>query len=229
MQFEKKQRYCFDWPLAQINLLGLHERYHWYCQCDWRDSLRIDQATPLESNIFMKCVSFSIWFHLAKIALFCLDHLSKPATPALERAGVRSQGFGWVAETSLKQAALWDQVKGWLAQDQPSLWRQQLITCPCYLSQAKHSARRWEPTSAGQMRDQLQLEETCSEQEQLYRIIVTLMQQAAVWHWILGRLDWVQTANIFQIWLQSTNDYVLQYWLARRRIHHDSTSSLGWM
>ena len=141
-------------------------------------------------------------------------------TFAHERAGVRDRKvLDEIVETSLKQAALWDQVKDDLHKSALTLsgGQQQRLCIARAISVKPNILLMDEPASALDPIATMQLEETMFELKNNYTIIIVThnMQQAArasdyTGFFYLGDLiEYDKTANIFQnAKLQSTNDYV---------------------
>ena len=141
-------------------------------------------------------------------------------TFAHERAGVRDRKvLDEIVETSLKQAALWDQVKDDLHKSALTLsgGQQQRLCIARAISVKPNILLMDEPASALDPISTMQLEETMFELKNNYTIIIVThnMQQAArasdyTGFFYLGDLiEYDKTANIFQnAKLQSTNDYV---------------------
>ena len=141
-------------------------------------------------------------------------------TFAHERAGVRDKKIlDEIVETSLKQAALWDQVKDDLHKSALTLsgGQQQRLCIARAISVKPDILLMDEPASALDPIATMQLEETMFELKNNYTIIIVThnMQQAArasdyTGFFYLGDLiEYDKTTNIFQnAKLQSTNDYV---------------------
>ena len=141
-------------------------------------------------------------------------------TFAHERAGVKDKKIlDELVETSLKQAALWDQVKDDLHKSALTLsvGQQQRLCIARAISVKPDILLMDEPASALDPIATMQLEETMFELKKDYTIIIVThnMQQAArasdyTGFFYLGDLiEYDKTANIFQnAKLQSTNDYV---------------------
>ena len=139
---------------------------------------------------------------------------------AHERAGGRDRKvLDEIVETSLKQAALWDQVKDDLHKSALTLsgGQQQRLCIARAISVKPNILLMDEPASALDPIATMQLEETMFELKNNYTIIIVThnMQQAArasdyTGFFYLGDLiEYDKTANIFQnAKLQSTNDYV---------------------
>ena len=141
-------------------------------------------------------------------------------TFAHERAGVKDKKIlDEIVETSLKQAALWDQVKDDLHKSALTLsgGQQQRLCIARAISVKPDILLMDEPASALDPIATMQLEETMFELKNNYTIIIVThnMQQAArasdyTGFFYLGDLiEYDKTTNIFQnAKLQSTNDYV---------------------
>ena len=141
-------------------------------------------------------------------------------TFAHERAVVRNKKvLDEIVETSLKQAALWDQVKDDLHKSALTLsgGQQQRLCIARAISVKPDILLMDEPASALDPIATMQLEETMFELKNNYTIIIVThnMQQAArasdyTGFFYLGDLiEYDKTTNIFQnAKLQSTNDYV---------------------
>ena len=141
-------------------------------------------------------------------------------TFAHERAGVKDKKIlDEIVETSLKQAALWEQVKDDLHKSALMLsgGQQQRLCIARAISVKPEILLMDEPASALDPIATAQLEETMLELKKNYTIIIVThsMQQAArasdyTGFFYLGDLiEYDETANIFQnAKLQSTNDYV---------------------
>ena len=141
-------------------------------------------------------------------------------TFAHERAGVKDkQVLDEIVETSLRQAALWDQVKDDLHKSALTLsgGQQQRLCIARAISVKPDILLMDEPASALDPIATAQLEETMLELEKDFTIIIVThsMQQAArasdyTGFFYLGDLiEYDKTSNIFQnAKLQSTNDYV---------------------
>lgn len=141
-------------------------------------------------------------------------------TFAHERAGVKDkQVLDEIVETSLRQAALWDQVKDDLHKSALALsgGQQQRLCIARAISVKPDILLMDEPASALDPIATSQVEETMLELKKDYTIIVVThnMQQAArvsdyTGFFYLGDLiEYDKTSNIFQnAKLQSTNDYV---------------------
>ena len=137
-----------------------------------------------------------------------------------ERAGVKDKKvLDEIVEKSLKQAALWDQVKDDLHKSALTLsgGQQQRLCIARAISVKPKILLMDEPASALDPIATAQLEETMLELKKDYTIIIVThsMQQAArasdyTGFFYLGDLiEYDKTANIFQnAKLQSTNDYV---------------------
>ena len=137
-----------------------------------------------------------------------------------ERAGVRDKKvLDELVETSLKQAALWDQVKDDLHKSALTLsgGQQQRLCIARAISVKPDILLMDEPASALDPIATAQLEETMLELKKDYTIVIVThsMQQAArasdyTGFFYLGNLiEYDKTSNIFQnAKLQSTNDYV---------------------
>ena len=141
-------------------------------------------------------------------------------TFAHERAGVKDkQVLDEIVETSLRQAALWDQVKDDLHKSALTLsgGQQQRLCIARAISVKPDILLMDEPASALDPIATAQLEETMLELRKDFTIIIVThsMQQAArasdyTGFFYLGDLiEYDKTSNIFQnAKLQSTNDYV---------------------
>ncbi|CTD17115.1 TPA: phosphate ABC transporter ATP-binding protein [Streptococcus pneumoniae] len=141
-------------------------------------------------------------------------------TFAHERAGVKDkQVLDEIVETSLRQAALWDQVKDDLHKSALTLsgGQQQRLCIARAISVKPDILLMDEPASALDPIATMQLEETMFELKKNFTIIIVThnMQQAArasdyTGFFYLGDLiEYGKTATIFQnAKLQSTNDYV---------------------
>ncbi|HET4854102.1 TPA: phosphate ABC transporter ATP-binding protein [Streptococcus pneumoniae] len=141
-------------------------------------------------------------------------------TFAHERAGVKDkQVLDEIVETSLRQAALWDQVKDDLHKSALTLsgGQQQRLCIARAISVKPDILLMDEPASALDPIATMQLEETMFELKKNFTIIIVThnMQQAArasdyTGFFYLGDLiEYDKTATIFQnSKLQSTNDYV---------------------
>ncbi|CON13946.1 phosphate transporter ATP-binding protein [Streptococcus pneumoniae] len=141
-------------------------------------------------------------------------------TFAHERAGVKDkQVLDEIVETSLRQAALWDQVKDDLHKSALTLsgGQQQRLCIARAISVKPDILLMDEPASALDPIATMQLEETMFELKKNFTIIIVThnMQQAArasdyTGFFYLGDLiEYDKTATIFQnAKLQSTNDYV---------------------
>ena len=141
-------------------------------------------------------------------------------TFAHERAGVKDKKvLDEIVETSLRQAALWDQVKDDLHKSALTLsgGQQQRLCIARAISVKPDILLMDEPASALDPIATAQLEETMLELKKDFTIIIVThsMQQAArasdyTGFFYLGDLiEYDKTSNIFQnAKLQSTNDYV---------------------
>lgn len=141
-------------------------------------------------------------------------------TFAHERAGVKDKEvLDEIVETSLKQAALWDQVKDDLHKSAFTLsgGQQQRLCIARAISVKPQILLMDEPASALDPIATMQLEETMFELKKDYTIIIVThnMQQAArasdytAFFYLGDLIEYDKTANIFQnAKLQSTNDYV---------------------
>ncbi len=141
-------------------------------------------------------------------------------TFAYERAGVKDKKvLDEIVETSLKQAALWDQVKDDLHKSAFTLsgGQQQRLCIARAISVKPDILLMDEPASALDPIATMQLEETMFELKKNYTIVIVThnMQQAArasdyTGFFYLGDLiEYDKTANIFQnAKCQSTSDYV---------------------
>ncbi len=141
-------------------------------------------------------------------------------TFAHERAGVKDkQVLDEIVETSLKQAALWDQVKDDLHKSALSLsgGQQQRLCIARAISVKPDILLMDEPASALDPIATMQLEETMFELKKNYTIIIVThnMQQAArasdytAFFYLGDLIEYDKTKNIFQnAKCKSTNDYV---------------------
>lgn len=141
-------------------------------------------------------------------------------TFAHERAGVKDkQVLDEIVETSLKQAALWDQVKDDLHKSAFTLsgGQQQRLCIARAISVKPQILLMDEPASALDPIATMQLEETMFELKKDYTIIIVThnMQQAArasdytAFFYLGDLIEYDKTSNIFQnAKLKSTNDYV---------------------
>ncbi|HFI0138108.1 TPA: phosphate ABC transporter ATP-binding protein PstB [Streptococcus suis] len=141
-------------------------------------------------------------------------------TFAHERAGVKDkQVLDEIVETSLKQAALWNQVKDDLHKSAFTLsgGQQQRLCIARAISVKPQILLMDEPASALDPIATMQLEETMFELKKDYTIIIVThnMQQAArasdytAFFYLGDLIEYDKTANIFQnAKLKSTNDYV---------------------
>ena len=137
-----------------------------------------------------------------------------------ERAGVKDKKIlDELVETSLKQAALWDQVKDDLHKSALTLsgGQQQRLCIARAISVKPDILLMDEPASGLDPIARAQLEETMLELKKDYTVVIVThsMQQAArasdyTGFFYLGNLiEYDKTSNIFQnAKLQSTNDYV---------------------
>lgn len=144
----------------------------------------------------------------------------KNITFAHERAGVRDKRvLDEIVETSLKQAALWDQVKDDLHKSAFTLsgGQQQRLCIARAISVKPDILLMDEPASALDPIATMQLEETMFELKKDYTIIIVThnMQQAArasdytAFFYLGDLIEYDKTRNIFQnATCQSTNDYV---------------------
>ena len=144
----------------------------------------------------------------------------KNITFAHERAGVKDKKvLDEIVETSLKQAALWDQVKDDLHKSAFTLsgGQQQRLCIARAISVKPDILLMDEPASALDPIATMQLEETMAELKEDYSIIIVThnMQQAArvsdytAFFYLGDLIEYDKTSNIFQnAKLQSTNDYV---------------------
>lgn len=144
----------------------------------------------------------------------------KNITFAHERAGVKDkQVLDEIVETSLKQAALWDQVKDDLHKSALTLsgGQQQRLCIARAISVKPEILLMDEPASALDPIATMQLEETMFELKENYTIIIVThnMQQAArasdytAFFYLGDLIEYDTTLNIFQnAKLQSTSDYV---------------------
>ncbi|HFI0632475.1 TPA: phosphate ABC transporter ATP-binding protein PstB [Streptococcus suis] len=141
-------------------------------------------------------------------------------TFAHERAGVKDKEvLDEIVETSLRQAALWDQVKDDLHKSAFTLsgGQQQRLCIARAISVKPQILLMDEPASALDPIATMQLEETMFELKKDYTIIIVThnMQQAArasdytAFFYLGDLIEYDKTANIFQnARLKSTNDYV---------------------
>ena len=141
-------------------------------------------------------------------------------TVAYERAGVKDKKvLDEIVETSLKQAALWDQVKDDLHKSAFTLsgGQQQRLCIARAISVKPDILLMDEPASALDPIATMQLEETMFDLKKNYTIVIVThnMQQAArasdyTGFFYLGDLiEYDKTSNIFQhAKCQSTSDYV---------------------
>ncbi|MCP1640265.1 phosphate transport system ATP-binding protein [Streptococcus gallinaceus] len=141
-------------------------------------------------------------------------------TFAHERMGVKDkQVLDEIVETSLKQAALWDQVKDDLHKSALTLsgGQQQRLCIARAISVKPDILLMDEPASALDPIATMQLEETMFELKKDYTIIIVThnMQQAArasdytAFFYLGDLIEYDKTANIFQnAKLKSTSDYV---------------------
>ncbi|WP_024406954.1 phosphate ABC transporter ATP-binding protein PstB [Streptococcus suis] len=141
-------------------------------------------------------------------------------TFAHERAGVKDkQVLDEIVETSLKQAALWDQVKDDLHKSAFTLsgGQQQRLCIARAISVKPQILLMDEPASALDPIATMQLEETMFELKKDYTIIIVThnMQQAArasdytAFFYLGDLIEYDKTANVFQnAKLKSTSDYV---------------------
>ncbi|MGT2932742.1 phosphate ABC transporter ATP-binding protein PstB [Streptococcus catagoni] len=141
-------------------------------------------------------------------------------TFAHERAGVKDKAvLDEIVETSLKQAALWDQVKDDLHKSAFTLsgGQQQRLCIARAISVKPDILLMDEPASALDPIATMQLEETMFELKKNYTIIIVThnMQQAArasdytAFFYLGDLIEYDKTRNIFQnAKCQSTNDYV---------------------
>ncbi|KHD46726.1 phosphate ABC transporter ATP-binding protein PstB [Streptococcus hongkongensis] len=141
-------------------------------------------------------------------------------TFAHERAGIKDkQVLDEIVETSLKQAALWDQVKDDLHKSAFTLsgGQQQRLCIARAISVKPDILLMDEPASALDPIATMQLEETMFELKKNYTIIIVThnMQQAArasdytAFFYLGDLIEYDKTRNIFQnAKCQSTNDYV---------------------
>ena len=146
-----------------------------------------------------------------------------------ERAGVKDKKvLDELVETSLKQAALWDQVKDDLHKSALTLsgGQQQRLCIARAISVKPDILLMDEPASALDPIATAQLEETMLELKKDYTIVIVThsMQQAArasdyTGFFYLGDLiEYDKTSHIFQnAKLQSTNDYVSGHFGSGRR------------
>ncbi|WP_159560010.1 phosphate ABC transporter ATP-binding protein PstB [Streptococcus halichoeri] len=141
-------------------------------------------------------------------------------TFAHERAGIKDkQVLDEIVETSLKQAALWEQVKDDLHKSAFTLsgGQQQRLCIARAISVKPDILLMDEPASALDPIATMQLEETMFELKKDYTIIIVThnMQQAArasdytAFFYLGDVIEYDKTRNIFQnAKCQSTNDYV---------------------
>ena len=144
----------------------------------------------------------------------------KNITFAYERAGVKDKQFlDEIVETSLKQAALWDQVKDDLHKSAFTLsgGQQQRLCIARAIAVKPEILLMDEPASALDPVATMQLEDTMFELKKDYTIIIVThnMQQAArasdytAFFYLGDLIKYDKTNNIFQnAKLQSTSDYV---------------------
>lgn len=166
----------------------------------------------------MKCVNTLEWFFQRPNPF--AKSIYRNITFAHERAGVKDkQVLDEIVETSLRQAALWDQVKDDLHKSALTLsgGQQQRLCIARAISVKPDILLMDEPASALDPIATMQLEETMFELKKNFTIIIVThnMQQAArasdyTGFFYLGDLiEYYKTATIFQnAKLQSTNDYV---------------------
>ena len=159
-------------------------------------------------------------------------------TFAHERAGVKDKKvLDEIVETSLRQAALWDQVKDDLHKSALMLsgGQQQRLCIARAISVKPDILLMDEPASALDPIATAQLEETMLELKKDFTIIIVThsMQQAArasdyTGFFYLGDLiEYDKTSNIFQnAKLQSTNDYVTGHFRLERK-QYDRTDFAG--
>ena len=141
-------------------------------------------------------------------------------TFAHERAGVKDKNIlDEIVETSLKQAALWDQVKDNLHKSAFTLsgGQQQKLCIARAIAVKPDILLMDEPASNLDPIATMQLEETMFDLKENYTIIIVThnMQQAArasdytAFFYLGDLIEYDKTTNIFQnAKLQSTNDYV---------------------
>lgn len=141
-------------------------------------------------------------------------------TFAHERAGVKDKNMlDEIVETSLKQAALWDQVKDNLHKSAFTLsgGQQQKLCLARAIAVKPDILLMDEPASNLDPIATMQLEETMFDLKENYTIIIVThnMQQAArasdytAFFYLGDLIEYDKTTNIFQnAKLQSTNDYV---------------------
>ncbi|MGT2846357.1 phosphate ABC transporter ATP-binding protein PstB [Streptococcus massiliensis] len=144
----------------------------------------------------------------------------KNITFAHERAGVKDKKvLDEIVETSLKQAALWNQVKDDLHKSALTLsgGQQQRLCIARAISVKPDILLMDEPASALDPIATMQLEETMAELKRNYTIIIVThsMEQAArasdytAFFYLGDLIEYDKTKNIFQsAKLQSTSDYV---------------------
>lgn len=144
----------------------------------------------------------------------------KNITFAHERAGVKDkQVLDEIVETSLRQAALWDQVKDDLHKSALTLsgGQQQRLCIARAISVKPDILLMDEPASALDPVATMQLEETMFELKKNYTIIIVThnMQQAArasdytAFFYLGDLIEYDTTANVFQnAKCRSTSDYV---------------------
>ncbi|MFC3932739.1 phosphate ABC transporter ATP-binding protein PstB [Streptococcus dentapri] len=144
----------------------------------------------------------------------------KNITFAHERSGVKDkQILDEIVETSLKQAALWDQVKDDLHKSAFTLsgGQQQRLCIARAISVKPEILLMDEPASALDPIATMQLEDTMTELKENYSIIIVThnMQQAArvsdytAFFYLGDLIEYDKTAKIFQnAQCESTSDYV---------------------
>ena len=168
--------------------------------------------------MFMRCVSTLEWSSNDQIPLPSLSTVTS-LLPMNVQEFKDKQVLDEIVETSLRQAALWDQVKDDLHKSALTLsgGQQQRLCIARAISVKPDILLMDEPASALDPIATAQLEETMLELKKDFTIIIVThsMQQAArasdyTGFFYLGDLiEYDKTSNIFQnAKLQSTNDYV---------------------